>query len=45
VRLWFVFNYKILALFASKLGGARLFGIEMVEARLPRKYLAILGKL
>jgi hypothetical protein len=41
----FVFNYEILTLSAGELGSAGLFGVEMIKARLARKYLAVLGKL
>jgi len=41
MTFWFIFNYEIIAFFPSKLSGARLFGIKMVEAGLARNYLAI----
>jgi hypothetical protein len=44
VTFWFVFNKKILALFAGKLSRAGLFGVEMVKTRFARKNLAIFGK-
>jgi hypothetical protein len=44
VTLRLVLDYKISTLASGELGGAGLFGIEMVESRLPRKNLAVLGK-
>jgi len=44
VTFWFVFNNKILTLATGELRGARLFGIEMVEARLARNNLPVFGK-
>ena len=43
MAFWFVFNDKILTFTAGELSGARLFCIEMVEARFTRKYLTIFG--
>ena len=39
----FIFNNKILALPSGKLGGAGLFGVEMIKAGFARKNFPVLG--
>ena len=45
MALWLVLDHEIAVLPASELGSAGLFGVEVVEARLPGKYFSAFGYL